>query len=326
MAIVSMKNLLEAGVHFGHQTRRWHPKMKPYIFTERNDIYILDLRQTLQLLEHAHKFVSDVVAAGDDLLFVGTKKQAQEAIGQEAARCEMPFVNRRWLGGTLTNFATIYRRIERLRDLEEKESQGYLLEMPKKEQIRLKKEKAKLEQNLGGLKKVSRLPGAIFVVDPRKERIAVMEARRKDIPVLAIVDTNCDPDEVDNVIPGNDDAIRSITLITRIMADAVLEGRARRDAVVEAAVAETEKQQEASTVTDAVAKKRPAGKAKAKSVAEPKRETKAPGRKSRSVADKNAQTDVPKSPEEGSPAEVAVDEVAVAAGDAGDAGQETKDQ
>lgn len=260
MAIVSMKNLLEAGVHFGHQTRRWHPKMKPFIFTERNDIYILDLQQTLQLLETAYKFVSDVVAQGQDILFVGTKKQAQEAVIEEATRCEMPYVNRRWLGGALTNFATIYRRIERLRQLEEQEFQGYFLELTKKEQMRLHKEKAKLEQNLKGLKNIDRLPGAVFVVDSRKERIAVLEARKKDIPIVSIVDTNCDPDEVDYVIPGNDDAIRSITLITRIMADAALEGKARREAIIETAEAEAEKEAKVTADKSSAVATKPAKK------------------------------------------------------------------
>ncbi|RKQ84216.1 30S ribosomal protein S2 [Brockia lithotrophica] len=225
MAVVSMKQLLEAGVHFGHQTRRWNPKMARYIFTERNGIYIIDLQKTMKLLEEAYRFLRDVAAEGGDILFVGTKKQAQEAIREEAERAGVFYVNHRWLGGTLTNFQTIQKRIARLHELERMEEDGTFDVLPKKEVILLRKEKERLERFLGGIKTMKRLPDAMYVVDPRKERIAVSEARRLGIPVVAIVDTNCDPDEVDYVIPGNDDAIRAIRLITSKMADAVLEGR-----------------------------------------------------------------------------------------------------
>lgn len=225
MAVVNMKQLLEAGVHFGHQTRRWNPKMAPYIFTERNGIYILDLQKTVKLLEQAYNFVRDVAAEGKAVLFIGTKKQAQESIEAEAKRCGMFYVNHRWLGGMLTNFATISQRIRRLKELEEMETNGMFDVLPKKEVIKLRAEKEKLEKNLGGIKDMRELPGAVFVVDPKKEHIAVREARILGIPIVAIVDTNCDPDEVDYVIPGNDDAIRAIKLITSRIADAVLEGR-----------------------------------------------------------------------------------------------------
>ncbi|MBT9253416.1 MAG: 30S ribosomal protein S2 [Brockia lithotrophica] len=225
MAVVSMKQLLEAGVHFGHQTRRWNPKMARYIFTERNGIYIIDLQKTMKLLEEAYRFLRDVAAEGGEILFVGTKKQAQEAIREEAERAGVFYVNHRWLGGTLTNFQTIQKRIARLHELERMEEDGTFDVLPKKEVILLRKEKERLERFLGGIKTMKRLPDAMYVVDPRKERIAVSEARRLGIPVVAIVDTNCDPDEVDYVIPGNDDAIRAIRLITAKMADAVLEGR-----------------------------------------------------------------------------------------------------
>ncbi|MCG0277239.1 MAG: 30S ribosomal protein S2 [Thermanaeromonas sp.] len=224
MAVVSMKQLLEAGVHFGHQTRRWNPKMAPYIFTERNGIYIIDLQRTVKKLEEAYNFVRDVAKEGGKILFVGTKKQAQETVKEEAERCGMFYVNVRWLGGTLTNFQTIRRRIERLKELEQMEEEGTLELLPKKEVMALRKEKEKLERFLGGIKNMKQLPDALFVVDPRKERIAVAEARRLGIPIVAIVDTNCDPDEIDYVIPGNDDAIRAVKLITSKIADAVLEG------------------------------------------------------------------------------------------------------
>lgn len=224
MAVVSMKNLLEAGVHFGHQTRRWNPKMKPYIFTERNGIYILDLQQTLGLIESAYDFVSSTVANGGTVLFVGTKKQAQESIEEEANRSQMPYISNRWLGGMLTNFSTIKKRIDRLRVLDELESDEKTEHLPKKEVLKIKAEREKLRRNLGGIKSLNRLPDVIYIVDPRKEKIAIAEARRLEIPVVAIVDTNCDPDEVDYVIPGNDDAIRAINLITRVMADAALAG------------------------------------------------------------------------------------------------------
>jgi len=225
VAVVSMKQLLEAGVHFGHQTRRWNPKMAPYIFTERNGIYILDLQKTVKLLEQAYNFIREVAAEGKSVLFVGTKKQAQESIESEAKRCGMFYVNHRWLGGMLTNFATISQRIRRLKELEEMENNGMFDVLPKKEVMKLRAEKEKLEKNLGGIKEMRELPGAVFIVDPKKEHIAVREARILGIPIVAIVDTNCDPDEVDYVIPGNDDAIRAIKLITSKIADAVLEGR-----------------------------------------------------------------------------------------------------
>ena len=220
-----MKQLLEAGVHFGHQTRRWNPKMSEYIFTERNGIYIIDLQKTVKKAEEAYNFVRSVAEAGDSVLFVGTKKQAQESIEQEAKRCEMFYVNQRWLGGMLTNFKTIQTRIAKLRKIEKMEADGDFAYLPKKEVIKLKAEQEKLEKNLSGIKDMKKLPGAMFVVDPRKEHIAVMEARALGIPVVAIVDTNCDPDEVDYAIPGNDDAIRAVKLIASKMADAVLEGR-----------------------------------------------------------------------------------------------------
>ena len=225
MSVISMKQLLEAGVHFGHQTRRWNPKMKEYIFTERNGIYIIDLQKTVKKAEEAYNFVRSVAEAGDSILFVGTKKQAQESIEQEAKRCEMFYVNQRWLGGMLTNFKTIQTRIAKLRKIEKMEADGDFAYLPKKEVIKLKAEQEKLEMNLSGIKDMKKLPGAMFVVDPRKEHIAVMEARALGIPVVAIVDTNCDPDEVDYAIPGNDDAIRAVKLIASKMADAVLEGR-----------------------------------------------------------------------------------------------------
>ena len=225
MSVISMKQLLEAGVHFGHQTRRWNPKMKEYIFTERNGIYIIDLQKTVKKAEEAYNFVRSVAEAGDSILFVGTKKQAQESIEQEAKRCEMFYVNQRWLGGMLTNFTTIQTRIAKLRKIEKMEADGDFAYLPKKEVIKLKAEQEKLEKNLSGIKDMKKLPGAMFVVDPRKEHIAVMEARALGIPVVAIVDTNCDPDEVDYAIPGNDDAIRAVKLIASKMADAVLEGR-----------------------------------------------------------------------------------------------------
>jgi small subunit ribosomal protein S2 len=225
MAVVSMKQLLEAGVHFGHQTRRWNPKMAPYIFTDRNGIYIIDLQKTVKKVEEAYNFVRDLAVEGKDILFVGTKKQAQESIEDEAKRCGMYYVNQRWLGGMLTNFKTIRTRIDRLNELDNMEANGDFDVLPKKEVIKLRLEKEKLEKNLGGIREMKKLPGALFVVDPRKERIAIAEARNLGIPVVAIVDTNCDPDEVDYVIPGNDDAIRAVKLFASKIADAVLEGR-----------------------------------------------------------------------------------------------------
>lgn len=225
MAVISMKQLLEAGVHFGHQTRRWNPKMRPYIFTERNGIYIIDLQKTVKKVDEAYYFVRDIAMSGKTMLFVGTKKQAQESIESEAKRCNMYFVNQRWLGGMLTNFVTIRQRIGRLNRIDEMEARGDFEVLPKKEVIKLKLEREKLERNLGGIREMKNLPGALFVVDPRKEHIAIAEARALGIPIVAIVDTNCDPDEVDYVIPGNDDAIRAVKLIAGKLADAVLEGR-----------------------------------------------------------------------------------------------------
>ncbi len=226
MSVISMKQLLEAGVHFGHQTRRWNPKMAPYIFTERNGIYIIDLQKTVKKVEEAYDFVKEVSAEGKDILFVGTKKQAQEAIEEEAVRSGMHFVNNRWLGGMLTNFGTIKTRIRKLEELNKMEEDGTFDVLPKKEVIKLRNEKEKLEKNLGGIKNMDiNNIGAIFVVDPRKEKNAVSEAKILGLPVVAIVDTNCDPDEVDYVIPGNDDAIRAVKLITAKLADAIIEGR-----------------------------------------------------------------------------------------------------
>ncbi len=225
MAVVTMKQLLEAGVHFGHQTRRWNPKMKKYIFTERNGIYIIDLQKTVRLMDIAYNFIKDLTLQGEKILFVGTKKQAQESIADEAGRCEMPYVNQRWLGGMLTNFTTISKRIKRLKDLEKMEEEGHFDLLPKKEVIKLNHEKEKLLKFVGGIRDLKDLPGAIFIVDPRKEKIAVAEAIKLEIPIVAIVDTNCDPDEVDYLIPGNDDAIRAVRLITSKMAEAVLEGK-----------------------------------------------------------------------------------------------------
>ncbi len=226
MAIVSMKQLLEAGVHFGHQTRRWNPKMAPYIFTERNGIYIIDLQKTVKKVEECYNFLREVAAKGGQVLFVGTKKQAQGAIKEEAERCNMFYVNERWLGGMLTNFKTIQTRIKRLHDLEKMEEEGTFAVLPKKEVIVLRHEMAKLEKYLGGIKEMKKLPAALFVIDPRKEHNAVLEARKLHIPIVATVDTNCDPDEVDYLMPANDDAIRAVRLLTSKMADAVLEGKA----------------------------------------------------------------------------------------------------
>lgn len=225
MSVVSMKNLLEAGVHFGHQTRRWNPKMSKYIFTERNGIYIIDLQKTVKMIDEAYAAMKDVVSNGGEVLFVGTKKQAQEAIESEAKRCGMHYVNQRWLGGMLTNYKTIRKRIDRLHELEKMEEDGIFDVLPKKEVIQLKHERERLEKFLGGIKDMNRIPDILFVVDPRKERIAVKEAHILGIPVIGIVDTNCDPDEVDYVIPGNDDAIRAVKLITETIANAVIEAR-----------------------------------------------------------------------------------------------------
>ena len=225
MGVVSMKQLLEAGVHFGHQTRRWNPKMARYIFTERNGIHIIDLQKTVKKLEEAYMFVRDVAANGDSVLFVGTKKQAGESIKEEAERAGAHYVNARWLGGMLTNFKTIRQRIQRLEQLRKMQEDGTFDRLPKKEVGKLELEIEKLEKYLGGIKTMNKLPGALFIVDPRKERIAVAEAKKLGIPIVAIVDTNCDPDEIDYVIPGNDDAIRAVKLIASTMADAIIEGR-----------------------------------------------------------------------------------------------------
>ncbi|MBX6370887.1 MAG: 30S ribosomal protein S2 [Acidothermus sp.] len=231
MAVVTMKELLGAGVHFGHQTRRWNPKMKRYIFTERNGIYIIDLQQSLSYIERAYEFIKDTVARGGSVLFVGTKKQAQQAIAEQATRVGMPYVNQRWLGGMLTNFSTVYKRLQRLKELELLEQNGSLFgQATKKEALALQREKEKLERTLGGIRDMTRLPSAVWIVDTKKEHIAVDEARKLGIPVVAILDTNCDPDEVDYPIPGNDDAIRSVSLLTRVIADAVADGLMARAA------------------------------------------------------------------------------------------------
>jgi small subunit ribosomal protein S2 len=226
MAVTTRRQLLEAGVHFGHQTRRWNPKMGRFIFGERSGIYIVDLEKTLSGLEEAYAFLRDVAREGRTVLFVGTKKQAQEVVAEHAGRVGMPYVNTRWLGGMLTNFQTIFRRLRRLAELEEMERSGALEMLPKKEVLKLRREKEKLERNLSGIRHMEGLPGALFIIDTSKETIAVTEARKLGIPIVAIVDTNCDPDEVDYVIPGNDDAIRSITLVTSVLADAIREGQA----------------------------------------------------------------------------------------------------
>ena len=238
MAVISMKQLLEAGVHFGHQTRRWNPKMAQYIFTERNGIYIIDLQKTVRKIDEAYMFVRDLALEGKSILFVGTKKQAQESIESEAKRCGMYYVNNRWLGGTLTNFRTIQTRIKKLNEIDKMEKDGQFEVLPKKEVIKLCAEREKLLKNLGGIREMKNLPGCLFVVDPRKEHIAVTEARALGIPVVAIVDTNCDPDEIDYVIPGNDDAIRAVKLIAGKLADAVLEGKQGEQTTEEAPATE----------------------------------------------------------------------------------------
>ncbi|CAC9930101.1 ribosomal protein S2 [Aedoeadaptatus coxii] len=253
MSVVSMKSLLEAGVHFGHQTRRWNPKMKKYIFTERNGIYIIDLQKTVRKIEEAYDFVRETVQDGGKVLFVGTKKQAQDAIEKEAKRCGEFYINQRWLGGLLTNFQTIKTRIERLKDLEEMETDGRFDVLPKKEVIGLRHERERLEKFLGGIKDMNGLPDVMYVVDPKKENIAVKEAQKLGIPIVGILDTNCDPDELDYPIPGNDDAIRAVKLITETMANAVIEGKqgAQDDAEVE-----TEQQSKVETenqITDSAA-------------------------------------------------------------------------
>ena len=247
MPVVSMKQLLEAGVHFGHQTRRWNPKMAQYIFTERNGIYIIDLQKTVKKLEEAYLFVRDAAADGSDVLFVGTKKQAQDSVKEEAIRCGMPYVNARWLGGMLTNFNTIKRRIKRLEQLKKMEADGTFDLLPKKEVIKLKLEIEKLEKFMGGIVNMKKQPAAMFIVDPRKERIAVQEAHKLGIPIVAIVDTNCDPDDIDYCIPANDDAIRSVRLILQVMADAVVESKGGQTIV-----AYTKDEGEEITMSDAI--------------------------------------------------------------------------
>ena len=251
MSVVSMKQLLEAGVHFGHLTRRWNPKMSEYIFTERNGIYIIDLQKTVKKLNDAYMFVRELSAEGKDILFVGTKKQAQDSVKEDAIACGMPFVNARWLGGMLTNFRTIRHRIDRLNQLRQMRDDGTFELLPKKEVIKLNLEIEKLEKFLGGIQDMHKLPGALFIVDPRKEKIAVQEAHKLGIPIVAIVDTNCDPDEIDYVIPGNDDAIRAVKLITETMAAAVIEGRQGEQG--SAANEEVEEVEEAQEVAEETA-------------------------------------------------------------------------
>ena len=246
MAVVSMKQLLEAGVHFGHQTKRWNPKMAEYIFTERNGIYIIDLQKTVRKLEEAYNFIRELSENGESVLFVGTKKQAQDSVREEAERAGAYFVNARWLGGMMTNFTTIRHRIDRLRQLRAMEEDGTFDLLPKKEVIKLKLEIEKLEKFMGGIKDMKKLPGALFIVDPRKERIAVAEAKKLGIPIVAIVDTNCDPDEIDYVIPGNDDAIRAVKLISATMANAIIEGREGQMGAEDAEAKENETDEEAA--------------------------------------------------------------------------------
>ncbi len=244
MAVVSMKQLLEAGVHFGHQTRRWNPKMAPYIFTERNGIYIIDLQKTVKKLDEAYMFIRDISANGGEVLFVGTKKQAGDSVREEALRANAHYVNARWLGGMMTNFKTIQTRVARLEQLHKMAEDGTFDLLPKKEVAQLSLEIEKLEKYLGGIKNMQKLPAALFIVDPKREKIAVSEAKKLGIPIVAIVDTNCDPDEVDYVIPGNDDAIRAVKLISGAMADAIIEGRQGETEAVEEAPAEAEATEE----------------------------------------------------------------------------------
>ncbi len=248
MAVISMKQLLESGVHFGHQTRRWNPKMKPYIFTERNGIYIIDLQKTVKKVEEAFKFVRNIADDGGKILFVGTKKQAQESVKSEAERSGMYYINQRWLGGTLTNFETIRKRISRLKEIEKMREDGTFEVLPKKEVVGLNKELDRLEKFLGGIRDMETLPAALFIIDPRKERIAIAEARKLNIPIIAIVDTNCDPDEIDVIIPGNDDAIRAVKLLTGKMADAVLEANQGEENAPVEEPAQTEEKAEAVEV------------------------------------------------------------------------------
>ncbi|MDX6152491.1 30S ribosomal protein S2 [Marinococcus sp. PL1-022] len=250
MAVISMKQLLEAGVHFGHQTRRWNPKMSRYIFTERNGIYIIDLQKTVRKVEEAYKYVRSIAEDGGKILFVGTKKQAQDSVRDEAIRSNMYYINQRWLGGTLTNFATIRKRIARLKDLEQMEEDGTFDILPKKEVMLLNKEKDRLEKVLGGIKDMNKLPDALFIIDPRKERIAVAEAHKLNIPIISIVDTNCDPDEIDKLIPGNDDAIRAVRLLTGKMADAVIEATQGAEEKAREQAAAQEKEQEAAAAEE----------------------------------------------------------------------------
>lgn len=279
MPVISMKQLLEAGVHFGHQTRKWNPLMKKYIFTARNDIHILNLEQTSDLIDAAYNYVRDVAASGKTVLFVGTKKQAQEAVKEEAERCGMFYVNNRWLGGCLTNFKTIKTRIERLNKLNQMEKVGEFNLLPKKEVARLKQERDKLEANLGGIKDMRELPGLIFVVDPTKEHICVKEAKALGIPLVGLVDTNCDPSNIDYVIPGNDDAIRSVKLIASAIADAIIEAREgvsmktvenEEGATDMAAALTDDKALEEAKAEEEVVEKRPARKPRAKKVETPK--------------------------------------------------------
>ena len=251
MAVVAMKQLLEAGVHFGHQTRRWDPKMAEYIFQARNGIHIIDLQKTSKKIDEAYNFLKEQAEEGKDILFVGTKKQAQECIKEAAIKCNMFYVDQRWLGGMLTNFGTIQKRIQRLKDLETMQEDGTFDVLPKKEVIGLKKEMEKLEKNLGGIKEMNSLPGVLFVVDPKKERIAILEAKKLNIPVVGLVDTNCSPEDVDYPIPGNDDAIRAVKLITDVMANAVIEGRQGEAADVPV-VEETEEVNEATDMEEVV--------------------------------------------------------------------------
>ena len=254
MAVVAMKQLLEAGVHFGHQTRRWDPKMAEYIFQARNGIHIIDLQKTSKKLDEAYKFIKDQAEEGKTILFVGTKKQAQECVKEAAEKCNMYYVDQRWLGGMLTNFGTIQGRIQRLKKLEAMQEDGTFELLPKKEVIELKKEIEKLEKNLGGIKEMDKTPGVMFVVDPKKERIAILEARKLNIPIVGLIDTNCNPEDVDYAIPGNDDAIRAVKLITDVMANAVIEGRQGEDALVTEEVKEamTESAEEAKDIEEVV--------------------------------------------------------------------------
>ena len=254
MSVVAMKQLLEAGVHFGHQTRRWDPKMAEYIFQARNGIHIIDLQKTSKKLDEAYTFVKEQIEEGKEILFVGTKKQAQECVKEAAQKCGMYYVDQRWLGGMLTNFDTIQKRIQRLKELEEMEENGTFEVLPKKEVILLKKEMSKLEKNLGGIKEMNKLPGVIFLVDPKKERIAILEAKKLNIPVVGLVDTNCNPEELDYPIPGNDDAIRSVRLITDVVANAVIEGRQGEGFEVEVAEEQaTEEVTEPESIEEVVA-------------------------------------------------------------------------